>query len=142
LLLGPLLAACAATGAASVAPPDATHSAAVRAEDCGTIEQNLGGTTPENAHALAQCLLSAYQACRPATLRFDWTGDDSRTDYVLAVAPSDGGCRVMDTSVFILDTTSAGGPQPAKTFTCRTVAPHGGEIVVQGCGADGDITLP
>jgi hypothetical protein len=61
---------------------------------------------------------------------------------VLVVAPRDGGCQVIDTSVFILDATSAGGPQPAKTFTCSAVAAHGGEIVVLGCGADGDITLP
>lgn len=141
LFLSLLLGACDATAATSAKHQDATHTAAASARDCGTIAQNLRGTSPVNAHDLAQCLLSAYQTCQAATLRFNKTGDDWRTGYVLVVTPTNGVCQVIDTSVFILDSTSAGGPQPAMTFPCSDVVAQGGAIVVQHCGGDGDIAL-
>lgn len=80
----------------------------------------------------------AYEACQAATLVYTFGGLDDTVTHTVSVQPHGAGCSVTDATI------DAGPPHRTSRndFQCHGMEQQGGALVLLGCGAEGDITIP
>jgi hypothetical protein len=112
--------------------------------NCGSVSAllNSGGAPSGAMPQPMACFLAAYTACTPATLDFTAHGVDTGITHTFSLQRSGTGkCAVADDA----QTYSAnfgGSHGPLQHYACTGVLAHDGALIVQGCGSEGDITIP
>jgi hypothetical protein len=88
------------------------------------------------------CFRAAYASCTPANLEFTEHGVDSGITHTFSIARSPGGsCAVAD-DVYSYSANFGGSRGPVQHYSCRSVLAQGESLVVEGCGAEGNIAIP
>jgi hypothetical protein len=124
------LAACGAgtgSGGGTSGPPIA----------CGSVSQGATLEHPGDAHTAENCFWQAYQHCQPATLIFTAHGVDAGSTHTLTLAPQGSGCRITD----VRENYVAGISHSTKTYTCSSLKQESPGLLLQGCGAEGDVQI-
>jgi hypothetical protein len=109
-------------------------------KNCGTITAGMRGTAGDFA-ASEQCLWTAYQTCQTATLVYHFVGLDNTLTHAVSVQPHGASCTVTDATLSVVDA----GPslQTARnSYQCRGMQQQASGLVILGCSAEGDITIP
>jgi hypothetical protein len=141
-LVLPALAACALVLAAGVAGCGSTPASTplVGSTNCGKIIGHFSEASDQGAQGAERCFFQAYKHCQGATLGFVLMGIDTSDTYDFTVQPkSSGGCALAAVDAYFF--ASGGGRTTVKTYTCSGVMQQADTLVVQGCGAGGDITV-
>jgi hypothetical protein len=114
---------------------------------CGSVSALLvSGSASDGASGAMPrpmaCFLAAYAVCTPKTLGFTAHGVDTGVTHTFSLQRSGAGrCAVADDA----QTYSAnfgGSHGPVQHFACAGVLARDGALIVQGCGAEGNITIP
>jgi hypothetical protein len=111
---------------------------------CGNLSawlalQNTSGTaTPQPV----TCFLAAYAVCARTTLEFTLQGTDSGVMHTFSLKPLEGGGCLLTDAAQSYSVNFGGSHGQLQQFTCTGVAPLDGGLLVKGCGAEGDITIP
>ncbi len=114
-----------------------TRSATSQGANCGQVVM-LGPNPPRDpaAQVAENCFLKAFQECRAASLTVRLQGVDAGSVTTLIVQPP---CAV----VAQVETYMIPNKRETKTFPCQgLIQNRDGGLLVQGCGAAGDITVP
>jgi hypothetical protein len=138
----PALAACALLLAAGLAGCGSTPASTplVGSTNCGKIASHFSEASDQGALSAERCFYQAYKHCQGATLGFVLMGVDISDTYVFRVQPkSSGGCALAAVDAHFF--ASGGGRTTVKTYMCSGATQQGDVLVVQGCGAGGDITV-
>jgi hypothetical protein len=109
-------------------------------KNCGANTTGEGGTAGDFT-ASEQCLWNAYETCQAATLVSQNVGLDSSLTHAVSVQQQGVNCTVMDITQGVVES----GPfsQPTRhSFHCRSIEQQARGLVVLGCGAEGDVTIP
>jgi hypothetical protein len=106
--------------------------------NCGTItdgEHGAAGDFP----ASEQCLWHAYETCQAATLVYKNWGLDFIGTHAVTVYQHDKNCLVTDATQGVLE---GHGELARDSYQCTGMEQQASGLVLLGCGAEGDITIP
>ena len=124
-----------AHGPAAAAPTTVASTASADG-NCGVLDV----TTADAATiaAATTCLQHAYSSCQSAVLRATWESDTITTERLISVSPGDYACMVVES---VTRTPKASGTDSSDDFRCAGVSVTDGGIVLNRCGADGDVRI-
>ena len=107
--------------------------------NCGTLTAGARGPAGDFA-ASEQCLWHAYETCQPATLVYNGVGLDFTLTHAVSVQSQGPSCKVTDATQGVYDGPSLWTGR--TSYQCRGIEQQARGLVLLGCGAEGDITIP
>jgi hypothetical protein len=107
-------------------------------KQCGTLTAGARGTAGDFT-ASEQCLWHAYQTCQAATLVYNEVGLDFTETHAVSEQPHGARCSVTDATQGQQD---GSGQTTQTSYQCRGMEQQARGLVMLGCGAEGDITIP
>lgn len=134
-----LVAVAGATISIAAAPAAAaptTVASTATGGDCGSID--LGTADAASIAAATSCFHQAFSACQPAQLRATWQTGDATIERLVSVSPGDYTCMVVES---VTRTPKASGTDSSDDFRCAGVSLTDGGLVLNRCGADGDVRI-
>lgn len=136
--LASLILALAGSGLVACVPGPAP----IIGQNCGTVQQGLGGTfAVGDPSGPETCLWQAYMHCKTATLVFTQFGVDTGDTHTITVERQGGTCAVFDAEQGY-SANFGGSRSGITTHTCSGLQQRDGGLIVTGCGAEGDINIP
>jgi hypothetical protein len=106
--------------------------------NCGTITDGERGAAGDFT-ASEQCLWHAYETCQAATLVYKNGGLDFIATHAVSVYQHGGSCSVTDATQGVLE---GHGELARDSFQCTGMEQQASGLVLLGCGAEGDLTIP
>ena len=133
-----LVAVAAASISIAAAPAAANTTVASTATggDCGSID--LSSADAASIAAATSCFHQAFSACQSAQLRATWQTSDATIQRLVSVSPGDYTCMVVES---VTRTPKASGTDSSDDFRCAGVSLTDGGLVLNRCGADGDVRI-
>ena len=133
LFVAALTMVCAQSNSTPATPDPATSS-------CGTVSVKGPNPPADPAASKAEsCFLTAYQACRPASLTVVDMGVDVTSTMTFSVHSTGlAACGIDGTIV----TTFVPSRQQTSSFSCTRVTSQNGGLLFVACGSLGDVFVP
>jgi hypothetical protein len=108
-------------------------------KNCGAITAGEGGRAGDFTSS-EQCLWNAYETCQAATLVYNNAGLDFTVTHAVSLQKHGESCTVTDATQGNQDGSLS---QPTRnTYHCRGIEQQARGLVILGCGAEGNVTIP
>lgn len=121
----------------------------IEGQNCGEISirqaqgPHVGNYTgpfsgPTAANQGINCFWQAYTNCKPATIVYSQMGIDTHESNTFTVQSANGSCHLTVTTFAQINVSP---PTKHGPIPCTRLVQAGDNLVAQGCGDEGDMTL-